>query len=532
MSEPGRLSDRTLDLIVLLLAIGSLMAFWAVGDRPHPLGFPLDDAWIHMVYGRNLAHSGLLAFNEGVAATGSTSPLWAGFVAIAHWIGGGDVDRIVTYVLAFGAACHVLTVVLVSRVIRALTVDSYAGAVGGALVAVSGPMLMGAYSGMEVSLAAALLLAAVLSVLRRAWLSAGLYLAFAALARPETVVVSIVCFAFVAWTAHTTAPRERNGALARLTLPSLVLGAGLVAYALWATGHALPATFYMKQERNLGELPARLATAFTGLIGDVPPFQTGLVALALVGFVFAWRRVPQLRGAFVLVLVAPLAFVLANVVLIQPRPNVFYHLRYLLPAIPLLVAAVVVGACELGRFEPLASRKLRYVPLALVGVFGIAQGVVTMKSDSTRLHNDTRNIEEVQRKLGGWIEQHTLAGTWIATGDAGAVKYFGRRPTIDVMGLNTPELYWQPGWAQLHSIAAFVMLPCWFHPVDPSVARIATSAQTENYTVTTLGCMFEQYVVTCAGSRLTRLGFAGVKSFDLWCQPGSLVTGSSPTTPK
>jgi hypothetical protein len=532
VSEPGRLSDRTLDLLVVVLAIGALIAFWAIGDGPHPLGFPLDDAWIHMVYGRNLAQSGLLAFNEGVAATGSTSPLWAGLVAIAHSLGGGDVERIVTYVLVLGAACHVLAVLLVSRVIRALTVDSYAAAIGGALVAVSGPMLMGAYSGMEVSLAAALLLAAVLSVLRSAWLPAGLYLAFAALARPETVAVSLVCFAFVAWTTHTTAPRERTGALARLTLPSLVLGGGLVAYALWATGRMLPATFYMKQERNLGELPARLATAFTGLIGDVPPFQTGLVALALVGFVFAWRRVPALRGAFVLVVAAPLAFVLANVVLIQPRPNVFYHLRYLLPAIPLLVAAVVVGACELGRSDALASRRLRYVPLVLVGLFGITQGAVTLKSDSTRLHNDTRNIEEVQRKLGGWIGEHTLPGTWIATGDAGAVKYFGRRPTIDVMGLNTPELYWQPGWAQLHSIAAFVMLPCWFHPVDPSVARIATTAQTENYTVTTLGCMFEQYVVTCAGSRLTPLAFAGVKSFELSCQPGALVTTSSPKSPK
>lgn len=526
-----RPSDRTLDAIVLLLAIASLLLFWAVGDGPHPLGFPLDDAWIHMVYGRNLAETGILAFNDGVAATGSTSPLWAGFVAIAHWIGGGDLDRIVTCVLVLGAACHVLTVMLVGRVIRALTADSYAAATGSALVAVSGPMMMAAYSGMEVSLTAALLLAAVLAVLRRAWLAAGIWLAFAALARPEAVAVSVVCFAFVAWTTQAAAARERVGSLVRLTLPSLVLGGGLVAYALWATGRALPATFYMKNEQNPIELPRRIATAIGGLIGDVPPFETGLVALALVGLGVAWRRVPALRGAFAVVLAAPAVFVLANVALIQPRPNVFYHLRYLLPAIPLLVVCITAGACELGKVDALATRRLRYLPLALVGLFGLAQGALTMRGDSTRLHNDTRNIDEVQRTLGTWIAEHTRPGTWIATGDAGAVKYLGRRPTIDVMGLNTPELYWQPGWAERHPVAAFVMLPCWFRPRDPRAVRIATAARTENYTVTTLGCMFEQYVVTCAGTGQTRLRFNGARSFELVCQPNQLVTSSRTSRP-
>ena len=40
-------------------------------------GFPLDDAWIHAVYAREVARNGTLAYNPGVPATGETAPLWA-----------------------------------------------------------------------------------------------------------------------------------------------------------------------------------------------------------------------------------------------------------------------------------------------------------------------------------------------------------------------------------------------------------------------------------------------------------------------
>lgn len=60
-------------LFILLLA-----------DRHGQEGFPLDDAWIHMVYGRAVAQKGYLAYNDGIASTGCTSPLWACLIGIIH----------------------------------------------------------------------------------------------------------------------------------------------------------------------------------------------------------------------------------------------------------------------------------------------------------------------------------------------------------------------------------------------------------------------------------------------------------------
>ncbi|MEK7837451.1 MAG: hypothetical protein AAB328_05650, partial [candidate division NC10 bacterium] len=39
-------------------------------------GFPLDDAWIHFHFARNLAEGHGFVYNPGVHVSGSTAPLW------------------------------------------------------------------------------------------------------------------------------------------------------------------------------------------------------------------------------------------------------------------------------------------------------------------------------------------------------------------------------------------------------------------------------------------------------------------------
>src|SRR5688500_8581255 len=48
------------------------------------LGFPLDDAWIHQTYARNLAVYGEFAFVPGQPSAGSTSPAWTGLLAVGY----------------------------------------------------------------------------------------------------------------------------------------------------------------------------------------------------------------------------------------------------------------------------------------------------------------------------------------------------------------------------------------------------------------------------------------------------------------
>ncbi|HSB35228.1 MAG TPA: hypothetical protein VLH41_00020, partial [Thermoanaerobaculia bacterium] len=70
--------------LLALAAVGGLMAWGS--DYLLLRGLPLDDAWIHAVYGRELARSGSLAYNPGEPMTGETAPLWAVVVAVAHLV--------------------------------------------------------------------------------------------------------------------------------------------------------------------------------------------------------------------------------------------------------------------------------------------------------------------------------------------------------------------------------------------------------------------------------------------------------------
>ena len=64
-------------LLFALAAIVSVLGYLGVSARGGPLGFPLDDAWIHQTYARNLGLRAEFSFVPGQPSAGSTSPLWS-----------------------------------------------------------------------------------------------------------------------------------------------------------------------------------------------------------------------------------------------------------------------------------------------------------------------------------------------------------------------------------------------------------------------------------------------------------------------
>ena len=74
---------RNRRLWVMLAAGIGLALFLGMAAR-NGLGFPLDDAWIHQTYARNLARNGRLEFTPGVSSAGSTAPLWTSLLAVGY----------------------------------------------------------------------------------------------------------------------------------------------------------------------------------------------------------------------------------------------------------------------------------------------------------------------------------------------------------------------------------------------------------------------------------------------------------------
>ncbi|RMH41482.1 MAG: hypothetical protein D6689_11090 [Deltaproteobacteria bacterium] len=240
--------------------------------------------------------------------------------------------------------------------------------------------------------------------------------------------------------------------------------------------------------------------------------------LALGGYL----RVPGFarRRNLVLPLLTGIAYAVANLLIVSPvDPGAFYHVRYLLPSVPLLVVACVVGIVLLAASRP------RWLARTLAGTFvavGLAGAVILYPHESRRLHNDTRNINELQRTIGLWMAAHIPEDAWIATYDAGAVRYFSDRRTLDLVGLNTPDLRWKGAkWSKERPVVAVALMPALSWPVRPGVTRVLASFWTPRYTVTSNPRMGLQIVLGCVGtdSSPQRLDLEGIVRVSLFCMP-------------
>jgi len=522
-AQPG---TGTLPLVprlgTLAAAAAVLLAVAMIGRQPGGIpGFPLDDSWIHMVYGRSLATEGMLAYNPGVPTTGSTAPLWSACVGLAHLLFQGiSVEAVVVAVMTMGALLHLCTVWFVADLTARITGQARAGLVAGLLVALAPAQATAALSGMEVALCSLLTVLAVRTLWLRQWWRAGLFLALACAARPETAAVAplVALIALIDY--------GRNGGRwswrvpAALALPSLVLAVLWAAHNLAATDRLLPATFYFKQDGSLVYLPRRLWIGVTSMLNQVPPLWGFVGWLSLAGYL----QRPALRDF--LPLLAGMTFLLANLTVSPPfDPAAFYHLRYVLPAVPLLTIALTVGASRLERVVPVRFGFGPLYALLLMGILGCA---FTLGPVSRHYNNDVRNINQVQVAMGRWLDRHTSRDAWIGTTDAGAVRYFARRPAIDLLGLNTPRFYWEARrYRRDHPVDALAVMPDWFQPDPASGVRTYAVMRTDSYTVTSFPGMAVQVILGIPGipgrDPEVTVAFTGFRSLSVNVLPGRIL---------
>jgi len=69
--------------------------------------------------------------------------------------------------------------------------------------------------------------------------------------------------------------------------------------------------------------------------------------------------------------------------------------------------------------------------------------------------------------IGHWVDGNLPPGAVIWTVDAGAIRYWGRHPTVDLMQLNTPELFDGPKVRKAWWPSAVALIPNVFQLVTP-----------------------------------------------------------------
>jgi hypothetical protein len=469
-------------LFLIFLAAHVATALWFVLDRSPGtaaalVGFPLDDAWIHMVYARSLAALQGFAYNPGQLETGSTSPLWGTMLVPASWIarafhvGVVIPGKITTLLAAVGAS------LAAARLLRGLGFGIAVEIAAGLAIAADPALAFAQVSGMEVMLSAALALWAFGELAHERYRAAGIAAGLATLARPEMAILTVLVLGSAQWHLHA----ERTSWKTRLwvVLPTVLAVGGWMTYCLAATGYPLPSTFYVKFAANEDNFIHNIVLIFNEILPASPWFTYGTgVVLWIVGAVAVWRR-----GAVGRMVVGfPLLFFLgvsASQLLKSAWP--FYFLRYVLPAQVFVVAIVAVGAVRLLDWA-WKRRRLAFAPAYLIGVGIVIVGSLARLPSALieRAHLfawNCQNIEELNVAMAVWLRDNVPAGESIVVNDAGASRYFGGHPILDIVGLNhhrwlhrepragaelaqarygaffpslIPQISNNPGWQQIH----------------------------------------------------------------------------------
>jgi arabinofuranosyltransferase len=424
-------SDRFRDFLLLsFFAAITLGIYLAASQSVNQLGFPLDDAWIHQTYARNLAASGQFAFIPGQPSAGSTSPLWTFLISAGYLLNLAPLAW--TYLL--GWACLVGTGWMGSRFGRSLTGNPASKFPWiGLLLVGEWHLVWAAGSGMETGLYAFLALA-VFWLLARQQVPifvAGLICGLAVWVRPDglTLIGPVIFVAVL----------SRSGSRARFQAAAwgaAGLLVGLVPYLAFNRllgGAWWPNTFYAKQAEYAIRLQESLFSRFTRLL-SLP--WIGVGSLLIPGFLYsAWTSWKKRNW---LGLAAVLWWLGYTLIYALTLPVDYQHGRYLIPAMPVFFVLGAAGTLQLlSRLSITPRARLaRFASLALlclVWLAFLAQGALTYAGD-------VAIIQTEMVATGRWIAQNTPPNALIAAHDIGAIGYFGQRRLLDLAGLISPEV--------------------------------------------------------------------------------------------
>jgi hypothetical protein len=414
------------DVVVAVAAAVPLLLFgWVERQVAGGPGLPLDDSWIHLHFARNLAEGAGFAYNPGRPVAGSTAPLWTLLLAAGALAAGATVAM--TKVV--GVAAALAAALLTRRAAVAWGAPPKVALAAGLALLWTGPVAWGALSGMEVTLASALVAAALLAHATGRDVAAAALASLAAAARPEAAL--LLPFLLLA---GGRAPAR----LAAYVLAPLVVGAPLVAFSCRTVGAPYPATAAAKVEGGLLgwlggvrepvgvtllERPWAFLMEWAGWLWSVHLLLPLTLAPAIV---LVWRCAGRRAG---LVTLALLAHPLGMALLAPYRGPAFQEGRYSIHLLPLALVAVAAG------LGPCLGRWRRAVTLVWLVV-----ALWTLGPAAERYAWGVQNIEAMQVALGRWLGAHTPPTARLAVNDIGAIAFFSRREVVDLMGLVTPEI--------------------------------------------------------------------------------------------
>lgn len=425
----------------VLLAVIYLMSANSVNGYN---GFPLDDPWIHLTFAKNLAEYGSFSyFKNEMSTAGSTSPIYTMILAVGFLITKNEM--MLSYVL--GIIFLVLSGIWFYRLssFEFARENIFAIFCTGIFI-IDKWMNFVADSGMETTMFIFLLILTAYSYKKRQAVATAVFAGLILWTRPDgTAFLGAMVLDYL-WCVYLA---KKDKGIKLFTKQELMKMGGIFSVIILAyfgmnlklSGSVLPNTFNAKLTYYAPEFRSR--SAF--LEGEVwNYFTSGAYGVIMFGFIISVIKLifdtakKKYNPNFLYIV---FAFALVFIYWYK-LPYAHRFGRYLMPVIPFMILASMVGFRELARLtasyfkSKQLANGLNFILILLVLVLSVPNYL-----DNKKVYADEcKYINDRQVVAAKWIRDNTKETDIIGTHDVGAIAFYSQRKIVDVAGLVTPEL--------------------------------------------------------------------------------------------
>ncbi len=417
-------------IILGILSVISVSGYLIASRYTVQIGFPLDDAWIHQTYARNLIRHREWSYFPGQPSAGSTAPLWTGILAVGYWLGWGPYYWTFAvgwvFLLSIGILGAYATWLITKGPYNWITFT-------GLLLIFEWHNVWAAVSGMETLFFACLVLFCFIWIIAgwKRWWALGMLIGLSVWVRPDgiTLLGPAAIVAFVSsdnW-------NERLSSIGQLAIGCFFVSFIYFTFNQKLAGAWLPNTFFAKQAEYaiLTNLPL-----YTRFFQQALLPLIGVGILLLPGFVYySIAAVKDRQWASITGVVWYLGYLWLYAIRL---PVTYQHGRYIMPAMPVYFVFGVAGSIFFInnlRWESVRRVYSKVWVIACAGVLG-SFWVIGGRAYAS----DVAFIESEMVQAALWIRGHSAPNALIAAHDIGAMGYFSDRRLLDLAGLVSPEV--------------------------------------------------------------------------------------------
>jgi hypothetical protein len=458
-------ANKKLKWFLPIVAFLAILLFMFYTWRGYGFGYPLDDAWIHQTYARNMADYGQWMFIPGVVSGGSTSPLWTLLLTPAHLVGFNPV----LWTTILGFISLVMLGWLAYLFLREQTEINSTWWLAG-IVLLEWHFVWAALSGMETLLQTILNLGIAIMLYRiiqksgtpYMWMWLGLIIGASIWVRPDSItwigpagLLALVLF----WKKENYFLKKAGFFLIGFMIPV----AGYLVFNLQVAGSIWPNTMYAKQAEYQAHLSIPFLTRFMQLL--ILPF-IGSSFLLIPGLVYkVWQIFKQKHVYLISIFLWWIGMIF---IYAMKLPVTYQHGRYMIPTMIMPILLGLLGTIDLYQHLHIPLRWKDRLSFAGKAMF-IGLQIAFLFLGAQAFSDDVGVIETEMVQTAVWVRDHLPDDAILAVHDIGAMGFYSEHSFYDLAGLINPEVI--PFIRDEHKLAAFldetgtqyvVVFPSWY----------------------------------------------------------------------